>query len=162
MRTITIIYILLLVSLNTQAQDSLVFKDIIGKWQINKVVLDTVIIFDASNDTIAIHYNFKIKGLSVDFNKKDSLEKVEEIQKQIEKFKKIFIEIKNDSTYILTKLNHNGILPNEFEDGSFVFNEQTQYLQLKKDGFFLIRRTPTIIDFKGAPKIILQFILREK
>lgn len=125
MRIILLLSILLALSLNNQAQDSLVFRNIIGRWQINKVYLDSAKIFDAYNDAVAIQYNFKTRKLSVDFNKKDSLEKVEEIQKQMENFKKISIEIKNDSTYIMTKLNHNGKLLNEFENGSFVFNEQT-------------------------------------
>ena len=105
-------------------RDSLAFSDLIGKWSLNKIFLNSELIFDASNDSVAIEYNFyKARQSNSHYNEKDSLFTVEEVKKNILKMKaNSFIELKIDSTFKLMDIIGKPTNSYTIKEGKFFFD----------------------------------------
>lgn len=155
-------FILILIAFNLTSSfcQTVDKKQILGKWKLEKITISPEMFFD-NNDKDSTRRNFlrqyKEKKYSSSWTFQDSLTVEMLYKKAMADIEQMFIEFKNDGTYLTNGFNHAEGNVEGTERGTFVFNAKTMDLT-----FFKEKKKTNVTELKVIKLDVSTLIVTEK
>lgn len=151
MAKLDILLILLLTSVLPSTAQQLTENNIIGRWLIYRHTVDSTLVFDSDNPQVTLTLALlKLKQADPAHTAEDSMEVAENVMAGYAQLKKIFIQFNKDGTYINTKIVRGGVITDDVEGGTYIFNKKEQTITLsEQSGKTLAHRTCNVTYYRS-------------